>query len=335
MAFMWYASLLEDQDQQLVFYQKAVELDPRSAVAGYNVASILVDQGRDHEAMQLFGQIVDADPFYSKAYMLVGNINDRRGRLVEAITQMEKSYDLQSDTETAAKIAKLYTDVADFSTADVWISRVEQDPHVKERDILWLKVYRHAAEGDSAKTQPFIDQILQSTALTVADSDLRTVAAYFNRDYALAIEAFETTEHGAGQLMHGTPDKGLKLDAQIAAAFSYKALGQLEESAQLTSSIARRLDQKLNNPGRTDPGAWYRLALISAINGEEQMALNHLQRAIDEGWREHWKPGYEPAMQVLLSKQPFQKMLAGLETRMDIIRKQFEMEAEFAAGWSG
>jgi tetratricopeptide (TPR) repeat protein len=285
--------------------------------------------------MQLFAQIVEADPYYAKAYMLVGNINNRRGRLVEAIMHMEKSYDLQNDTDIAGKIAQLYADVGDFSSADTWIARVEGDPRKPGKELLWLKLSRHAAEGDDARIQPVLDQILHAPVQTIADAEMRTLAAYFNRDYALAIKTFENTNYGAGSHMMSTPYGELKLDAQIAAAFSYKELGQEQASRRLTTSVQQKLEQKLKNPGRTDPGAWYRLAQVAAINGEEQIALGHLQRAIDEGWREHWKPGYEPAMQSLVTRQSFQTMLAGLEIRMDIIRKQFEMEAQFAAGWSG
>jgi len=40
-------------------------------------------------------------------------------------------------------------------------------------------------------------------------------------------------------------------------------------------------------------------------------------------------------MHDVVSGNQFQSMLAGLETRLDIVREQFEMEAEFTTGWSG
>ncbi|HIG40622.1 MAG: tetratricopeptide repeat protein [bacterium] len=337
MAFMWYASMLSDPDRQLEYYQKASELDPRSAVAGYNVAKILVEQGRDSEAMQLFSQIVEADPFYAGAYLLVGNINDRHGRLVEAIRQMERSYDLQNDPSIAAKIAKLYADVGDFSNADDWISRVEDSlPEQYRMRLTWLKVYRYAAEGNVEEVQPFIDEILQAPVRTASDSYLRALAAYFNGDYDITVAAFEQASNFAMDHMGRDGwDAALKLDAQIAAAYAYKEMGQQQKSLKTTAAVEQILDLQLEKGGLVDPAAWYRRATVAAIRGKDQAALISLQRAIDEGWREHWKPGFDPAMQGLMSKRPFQAMLAGLETRMDIIREQFEMDAQFATGWPG
>ena len=338
MSFMWYASLLVDLDQQLAYYQKAAALDPRSAVAGFNVANIMVYQGRDSEAMRVFSQIIEADPFYAKAYLLVGNIYDRRGRLVEAIRQMERSYDLQNDVSIAAKIAKLYADLGDFSSADEWIDLVEGTiPHKYEKRLVWLKVYRFAAEGKEEKFQPFINQILQSSPQTDSDYYLRTVAAYFNRDYDETIANFreKSIKPSAGDMKHDDWDGAMELDARIAVAFAYKELGQTAKSQQTTIDIERILDRQLNRMGRTDPANWYRKALVAAIREENQMSLIHLQRAIDEGWREHWKPGFEPIMQRLTSQRTFRSMLAGLETRMDILHEQFDREAQFAAGWSG
>jgi len=85
--------------------------------------------------------------------------------------------------------------------------------------------------------------------------------------------------------------------------------------------------------GPVDPEDWYRKALVAAIKGEDQMALIHMQSAVDEGWREYWRPQFEPALVRLISQKPFQAMMAGLETRLNIIREQFEMEAQFATGW--
>jgi hypothetical protein len=61
--------------------------------------------------------------------------------------------------------------------------------------------------------------------------------------------------------------------------------------------------------------------------------LIQLQRAVDEGWREHWRPAVDPMMSELKSDQTFQVMMAGLENRLAIIRDQFQMEAEFAMGY--
>lgn len=63
------------------------------------------------------------------------------------------------------------------------------------------------------------------------------------------------------------------------------------------------------------------------------MALCHLQRAVDEGWREFWRTGHDPAMEQIVKHKSFQTMMAGLENRLSIIREQFAIETEFDGGW--
>ena len=70
---------------------------------------------------------------------------------------------------------------------------------------------------------------------------------------------------------------------------------------------------------------------LSAISDEPQMAPVHLQRAGDEGWRQHWRPTVEPSLSSLWEDGDFRAMMAGLQTRMDVMRRQIDAEEEFFA----
>ncbi len=65
------------------------------------------------------------------------------------------------------------------------------------------------------------------------------------------------------------------------------------------------------------------------------MALVHMQRAVDEGWRQHWRPGVEPILAKLNQQKSFMAMMAGLETRMAIMREQHTLAAAFDSDWAG
>jgi hypothetical protein len=56
-----------------------------------------------------------------------------------------------------------------------------------------------------------------------------------------------------------------------------------------------------------------------------------LQRAVDEGWRQHWRPTVEPSLSSLWEDGDFRAMMAGLQTRMDVMRRQIDAEEEFFA----
>ncbi len=65
------------------------------------------------------------------------------------------------------------------------------------------------------------------------------------------------------------------------------------------------------------------------------MALIHTQRAIDEGWRQYWRPGAEPILAEIYIGDAFQAMMAGLQTRMSIMREQLTMADSFTEDWPG
>jgi|TARA_B100001964_G_C14077383_1_gene528638 hypothetical protein len=107
-----------------------------------------------------------------------------------------------------------------------------------------------------------------------------------------------------------------------------------ERKDRVIADVSAKLT-KIQASGKVDPEIWYQQALLSSIEDNGQMALIHLQRAIDEGWRQHWRPGFEPIFKDLITEKNFQSMMAGLETRMDIMREQLVLAASFDSDWSG
>lgn len=153
MAHMWYGALVEEPEERHRFLARAFELDPRSPVAGLNLANGLVESGRDGEAMEVFSQIIEADPNYPGAYGLIARINESRGRLGEAIRNYEKQYAMQPSGLTAIKLAELWVDIGVFDRADGWLQVAERDaPEEEALGIQWLKIGSLVARGDRPST---------------------------------------------------------------------------------------------------------------------------------------------------------------------------------------
>jgi hypothetical protein len=125
------------------------------------------------------------------------------------------------------------------------------------------------------------------------------------------------------------------LEAALAAAYAYKSVGDEKNKLELLGKINVEFKDMLAEGGRIKPESWYRMALLSAIEDNEQMTLVNLQRAIDEGWRQSWRPPVEPILKELIAGKNFQSMLAGLETRMSIMREQLTLAASFESDWPG
>ena len=332
MANMWYGNLQEDKAEQQRYHARAFELDPLSPVAGFNLANDLLNAGLEGEAMNVFTKIMAADPNYPGAYDLIAQINEARGRLGEAIRNYEKFYAMQPNPRTASKIASLWSDVGDFERADDWIAIAERDiPPIFATELQWLKIGSYVARGDRPAADAMLAPLLEREATTVSDYLNRTRAGYFMGQYDTTIAAFEKAETMAASDAElsqiGAPD------AAIAAAYAYKKLGRADAAAPLLERLEAKIQQELEESSRVDPFAWFTAAQVSAIKGETSRALIHLQRAVDEGWRQHWLPYVEPSLEDLVKEPAFEAMMQGLITRMDLMREQIAFDESFDKDW--
>ena len=121
------------------------------------------------------------------------------------------------------------------------------------------------------------------------------------------------------------------VEEQIAAASAYTSLGRGKEAELILTNLTSALEAQLSSPDRVNPKLWYVKAQVMALRGESNLALQHLQRAIDQGWRQHWRPFVEPCMEGLLELQTFQSMMAGLAARMQLMGEQLEFDSLFAS----
>lgn len=340
MAYMWYGNLADDEEERNTYHNKAFELNPRSPVTGYNVASNLINAGKESEAMQVFSRIVEADPFYPGAYKLVAQINESRGRLDEAILQHKKVFEMETSSGsptqssgTAAQISSLYSDLGDFENADHWLAITAQDtPKGRESDLLWLKISSMAARGDMEEVQVLIQPFMETTDEDASAYLDTTYANYLAGNLQASITAYERAK-----LLPATTDmnQDSPFDPDIAAAYCYSKLGDTTAANAILQEISQKLDDSIQKKGRINPDVWFRKSQIAAIKGDQEMMLMHLQRAVDEGWRHHWRPQLDPLFEGMIEHPDFKSMMAGLATRLDLMRKQLALEESFEADWRG
>ena len=335
MAYMWYGSLQDDINIRTEYYQKAFKLDPKSAVAGYNVANNLIELGRDSEAMEVFGQIVDADPFYPGAYILVAQINEYSGRIDQAIIQYKKAYSLGEERKLAINIASLYIDLGDYENSNNWIkvaTNASGEDYYGQLD--WLNVANLLAEGKRKDAEEIMVGFKTVDEPNLKDYYRAVIANYILKDYPEVIRQFElaegmTDELDVEPLSHGG------VDAYIYASYAYQQLENFEKSKALIREINAEQDRIATSGGRVPSSLWYQKSLIQSIAGEKKMSLINLQRAIDEGWSQSFRITEEPIFEPLKSDENFKAMLAGLKTRMSLLREQLAFEESFADHWKG
>lgn len=330
MAHMWYAGLLEDSAAALVEYEAAYRLDPRSPVAGYNVASKYIAHGREAEAMRVFSAIVEADPNYPMAYDLAARVSRGRGRLSDAIRQYEKSYEIEASPKVAYELASLQLSMGNFGESDEWVALGKPQAHEMEQMMYtWLDIQRHVMMDDLEGARIILRALSHSTRTDDYSVSVAPYAAYLSGDYALAISKWDEIKVKALS-SNDHQDDALEY-VMLGVAFAYRQQDDYEAADELIKRVGLKLANRVSGTNPVDASVWYRYALFHALEGKSQMALMNLQRAIDEGWVDHWQPQVEPALQGLLPQSDMQNMLAGLQTRLNLSREQYAFDKSFAA----
>ena len=79
-----------DLDNALMFFQKAMELDPTLAIA-YNDAGVIYEaKGWNDKAKQAYGKAIDLDPTLASPYYNLGSIYEKDGDLEKATYYFKK-----------------------------------------------------------------------------------------------------------------------------------------------------------------------------------------------------------------------------------------------------
>jgi hypothetical protein len=201
-------------------------------------------------------------------------------------------------------------------------------------DLRWLEISALVAAGDMPAAMPMLRDMVQSaTGDDPASLRNATRAAYFLEDHAAAAATYERLETLPAKATQHLHDEIDRLEVQVAVAFAYQRLGRGADADRLLREAEAKITQRLTRSPLISPNVYFVLAQISALKGEPGRALIHLQRAVDEGWRQHWRPLAEPSLAALVKDPAFDAMMKGLSTRMELIRERIAFDESFDRGW--
>jgi len=233
------------------------------------------------------------------------------------------------------EIASLYVDLNDRKNSKHWLDIASEGaPKEYAVPLGWLQLTTLLAEGKRQQAHAILSQFK-----TVASPDLKlydnaVVANYFLMDYPETIRQFEQAEALRIKL-DITAFSHNSIEANIYASYAYQQLEQFDKSTSLIQQLFAEQERLVKGGGRVTSEHWYQKSLLQSLEGEQKMALITLQRAIDEGWSQPLRISEEPIFQKLKTDNNFQAMLAGLETRMSLMREQLSFEESFAQRWKG
>ena len=231
----------------------------------------------------------------------------------------------------ALPLAALYTDLGHSEQAAHWLEIVATDPdeYLTSR-LVWIQLEDMVNQGDIKSALAVLAGMLPVKAVddTVAVSD-GLFASYYLEDYEAGVALFDQ----ANELRPWSTWRDYLLplhhaEVLILTAHVLNRNGRGAQGDEMLQVATNDLQTLLAN-GRTEPTIYYLLALTDAYRGNDDAALANIQRAVDEGWREHWRPQVEPLFESINQQEIFVTMMAGLAAQMKIMRNRLNANQSF------
>src|SRR5262249_22072973 len=105
-------------DEAVAAYRKAVELDPKRALAHKNLGAALARQGKRDEAVAEYRKAIELDPKYAHAHNDLGAALAGQGKLDEAVAEYRKAIVLKPNlAEAHCNLGRALTQQGEFRQA--------------------------------------------------------------------------------------------------------------------------------------------------------------------------------------------------------------------------
>jgi len=328
MAYMWYGSLHDEFSETIRLYKKAYQLDPKSSVAGYNLAINLTISGNDEEAVEVFKKMVETDPFYHGSYVVAGMLNIFSGRLDQAIVNYKRSYDLGDVSKSAMTLTELYTDLGMVTEAKQWLSISAENKKSKSFDLIWAEIAILFNAGQMDKAKQLITDIALSKDKEAGAVMSRITANYALNNYAKTIASFEKAKDISKTWKKEMFQERWLMNL-IYTAHAYRKLERNEDTDDLLEYIDDTYQEHVKLGYREGPNHWYLKALIEAVSGNKEKVLPGVQIAIEKGWLEPWRLEFEPILADYRALPEFNDLRQSLQTRANILKEQLTFDRRF------
>lgn len=142
-------------------FRQALTIRPDYALAHNNLGDVLLRTGNPAEALQHFREALDLDPAYAEAHYNVGSLSRWRGELAEAIAEFRQAARLKPDwTPALAGLA--------------WLLATAPDPALRDPGQA-MRLAEHAADLTGRRDAPALDVL--AAAYAAAGQFDRAIAA--------------------------------------------------------------------------------------------------------------------------------------------------------------
>jgi len=298
----------------LRYYSQAADLDPLDYNLAAQRCTALADLGQYDRAAAACARSRSLNPQSAWPYSVSSDLEEARGRLVEALRWNSAALARSPDAEDVyaqrcnwllslglPERARESYDTAVFATgntnASPWLS--------------WAGLVTAYVDGGlEAMHQRIASQRLADASdpgvlFELANAEL--LAGEPQAARAFADRALASPELRPDDLASPWLARTGRAYLLIAAA-AHQATGDATGAAQQLTALSALLD-RLTEAGVRRHGVYELQAEVAALRGDADGALHALQRAADQGWREVWLAEREPYFTILRPRADFRALL--------------------------
>lgn len=295
-AYMWKTnslSMLQRYDEAIEAQTRARELDPLFVSHSYNLGVLLLWQGRDAEATEVFNTLKQDHPKSTFPYQGLADVYFSQGKFVASIRELKMAISLSPDNPDLKH--RLNSSLLNLGLIDI-LKQQTSDPRY-DSTILML-------EGK-------LEELFNKMAFEQAASP---------DDYWTAFEA------GWYHAMFGQQDKAIALISanyelledtdkyympQCSPAIEAAWAAQVQGNADRFNKIIKMCTQLLKNELPSEISL-YLDARLQALQGNKVQAIKSLEQAVDQGWREWWTK-HDPLLDNIKSEDAYKTIIAFID----------------------
>lgn len=167
------AQTLGDAEGALVWYQKAVQMDPHYAQAYNDIGVIYENLGNINQAEEMYKKAIETDPKFLPGYTNLAFIAERRGNVEKASHYWQKRYELGQEGDYWWEVSRQH------------LLKLGTYPRVRKE---WLE--KQAAE----LSREIVKKSAQEKLSIIREARLRFDIgnqAFIEKDYEVAVKEFE------------------------------------------------------------------------------------------------------------------------------------------------
>lgn len=332
-ALMWYAGML-DQDEQyeaaVALYTKARELDPLARIPRQNLMYIYSRIGQSEKALELALDTVSLFPDYAPSYGFVANHLASVGKLDEAIAWYDQSNRISDDPFAFGNSVSTFLDL---SLTDQILDTLQLIPEDHPAYHM-AQAFRSYGIGEREEALARLDAI--HSMMEAPPDFVSSFAAQIAVELEQCAKARRFFESMHPELYQERPlVRRQNVFDSVSIAYCLNKQGQQERSKVLLQS-AKTYTKDMPRVGIGAKG--YLDALIFAVEGDPDEALERLSQAIEAGVRSgrfysFWSFEDNPMLTDVREDPRFSEMLTVVKADVDVMRDNVLL-AQQNADWS-